>query len=154
MPQFAQSSPGHNWRELRSHLPPNLCLSTFQVDTAFLEICTTIEPWSVFHIPLQSDHLLPVCCCWRGHATCQLFCTNTRCLLCQWQENWQLLPMLYTEWFRQGSRSVPQVVVPSCPIFPIFLFSTMSSVLSRTSSLLSLEMGFSKMSSWMLLFRG
>ena len=23
----------------------NLCLSTFQVDTAFLEICTTIEPW-------------------------------------------------------------------------------------------------------------
>ena len=24
---------------------PNLCLRTFQVDTAFLEICTTTEPW-------------------------------------------------------------------------------------------------------------
>ena len=30
---------------------------------------------SVFQIPPQSHHFLPVCCCWRGHVTCQLFRT-------------------------------------------------------------------------------
>ena len=55
---------------------PNLCLGTSQVGTAFLEMCAKIEPRGLFfQIPLQSHHLLQVCCCWRCHVTCQLFCT-------------------------------------------------------------------------------
>ena len=83
-------------------------------------MCTKIEPWvcfsntSTISPPSPSLLLLALPCDVSTHLH------SARCLLCQWQENWQLLPMLNTEWFRQGSKCVRSVVVPSCPIFPTF----------------------------------
>ena len=129
---------------LRRVLLPNLCLRKFQVGTVFLEICTTIESWvcssNTSPISPSSPNLLLLA--WPCDVSTLLH--STRCLLCQWQESWQLRPVLYTEWFRQGSKSVRPVAVPFMPNFPNFLLSTMSSVLSRTSSLFSLVMGIFK----------
>ena len=52
----------------------NLYLSTFQVGTAFLETRTTIELWVCFSNTSPTSPLLPVCCCWSCHVTCQFFC--------------------------------------------------------------------------------
>ena len=63
---------------------PNLCLRT-----AFLEICTTSEPWvcssNTSPISLPRDAPTPL--------------HSTRCLVCQLQENWQLRPMLLPSGF-------------------------------------------------------
>ena len=119
IPQFSQPSSGHRG-----------------------ESCARISQYQSFHVcaevfvcRYESHPLLLALPC-----DVSTLLHNTRCLLCQWQENWQLLPMLYTEWFRQGSKSVRSVVAPPRPTFPTFL-SIMSSVLSRTSSLFSLDMG-------------
>ena len=53
---------------------PNLYLSTFQVGTASLETCTTIEPRVCFSNTSPISHLLRVCCCGCCHVTCQFFC--------------------------------------------------------------------------------
>ena len=74
-------------------------------------MCTTTEPWvcssSTSPISPSSPNLLLLA------LPCDVSTPlhSTRCLLCQWQENWQLQPMLYTEWFRQGLKSVRSVVV-------------------------------------------
>ena len=99
--------------------PTCVCLRTFQVGTAFLEICTTTEPW------VSSSNTSPISPSSPNLLLLALPCDvsnplhSTRCILCQWQENWRLRPMLHTEWFRQGSKSVRSVAVPSCPTFPI-----------------------------------
>ena len=94
------------WRELRvsSYLPlPRQCLITFPVFTAALETCTTTEPWvcssntSPTLPPSPSLRLLASPC------EVSILLRSTQCLFCQWQENWQLLPTLKTQWFRQGS---------------------------------------------------
>ena len=74
---------------------------------------------SVFQIPPQPHHLLPVCCCLCCHVTCQFFCAVHDVSSVD-DKKFQLLPMLYSEWFRQGSKSVRSTVVPSCPNFPTF----------------------------------
>ena len=131
---------------------PNLCLRTFQVGTAFLEICTTIEPWvcssNTSPISPSSPNLLLLG--WPCDVSTLLH--STRCLLCQWQESWQLRPMLKTEWFRQGSKSVRPVAAPSCPTFPIFSSPQCRLFCLALPPCSLWTWGFSKMSNWMLLF--
>ena len=130
---------------------PNLGLSTFQVGTAFLETCTTIELWVCFSntspfSPASPNLLLLALPC-----DASILLHSTRSLLCQSEEHWQLLPVLYTEWFRQGSKSVRSVVVPACPTFLTFS----SRLFCLALPLCSLwTWRFSKMSNCMLLFRG
>ena len=88
-----------------------ICLRTFQVGTAFLGICTTTEPWvfasNTSPISPSSPNLLLLTLPYDVSTPLH----NTRCLLCQWKENWQLRPMPYTEWFRQGSDAVRSMAV-------------------------------------------
>ena len=132
----------------------NLCLRTFQVGTAFIEICTTTEPWvfSSSSSPISpfSPNLLLLA--WPCDVSTPLH--STSCLLCQWQENWQLRPMLKTEWFRQGSKSVRPVAVPSCTSFPIFSSPQCRLFCLALPPFSLWTWRFSKMSNWMLLFRG
>ena len=126
------------WRVLLQ--PAQSVSENVQVGTAFLEICTTTEPWvCFFQIHPQSHHLFPVCCSWRCHVTRQLFCTvhdvssvNGKkigsCCQCSFPSGIGKAQNLSDQWL----------------FLPNFLFSTMSSVLSRTSSLLSLDMGIFK----------
>ena len=54
---------------------PNCVCERFKLARRFLKIVPQLNPGSVLQIPPQSHHLLPICCCWRGHVTCQLLCT-------------------------------------------------------------------------------
>ena len=52
-----------------------ICLKRFTLTRRFLKFEPQLNPGSVLRIPPQSHHLLPICCCWRFHVTCQLLCT-------------------------------------------------------------------------------
>ena len=82
--------------EMKRVLAIDLCLSTFQVDTAFLEICTTtIVPWVCFSNTSPISPLSPSLLLLAWLCDVSTLLHSTRCLLCQWQENWQLLPFLF-----------------------------------------------------------
>ena len=107
---------------------PKLCLRTFQVGMAFLEICTTTEPGSVLQIPSQSHHLLPIC--FARYMMSPLSMARN-------------LAVAANALYRVVSTGLKICPISGCsfmPNFPNFLFSTMSSVLSHTSSLFSLDM--------------
>ena len=80
------------------------------------------------------------CCCEHNRtATVPL-----RCLLCQWQEKLAVAANDQNRVVSTGLKICPISGCSFMPNFPNFLFSTMSSVLSRTSSLFSLDMGLFK----------
>ena len=101
-------------------------------------MCTTTEPLVCFQIPPQSHHLLPVCCCWRCHVTCQLFCTVHDVSSLNGKKIGSCCRCSFPSGFgRAQNLSCPISGCSFMPNFPNNLFSTMPSVLSRTSSLLS-----------------
>ena len=69
---------------------------------------------------------------------------STRCPLYQWQEKLAVAANALYRVVSAGLKICPTNGCSFLPNFPNFLFSTMSSVLSRTSSLFSLDMGIFK----------
>ena len=106
------------------------------------EICPQPNPESVFQIPPQYHHLLPICCCWR--CQCDVSTPLRNCLVCQGQEKLAIAANALYRVVSTGLKICPINVLSFMPNFPNFLFSTISSVLSRTSSLFSLDIGIFK----------